>query len=67
MPIGCLGEHTYGKRKKLYYNALVRSAFDLDVDALRKLDSVPSRAMRIITGAMKSSPIKLNVINLPFS
>jgi ribonuclease HI len=50
---------------KLLYNALVRSILDYgtyflepcNIVGLRKLDLIQSKALRIISGAMKSSPI----------
>lgn len=50
---------------KLVYNALIRSVLDYgtfllepgNVAALKKLDNIQKKALRIITGAMKSSPI----------
>jgi ribonuclease HI len=50
---------------KLIYNALVRSILDYgtyflepcNLVGIKKLDGIQSKALRIITGAMKSSPI----------
>lgn len=50
---------------KLLYNALVRSVLDYgtfllepcSVAGLRKLDGIQSKSLRIISGAMKSSPL----------
>lgn len=50
---------------KLLYNALIRSVLDYATfllhpsskAAFRKLDGIQSKALRLITGAMKSSPI----------
>lgn len=50
---------------KLVYNALIRSVLDYgtfllqpgNIGSLKKLDIVQSKALRIITGSMKSSPI----------
>lgn len=50
---------------KLVYNALVRSVLDYcsyliepcNKEALRKLDSIQAKCLRIVIGAMKSSPI----------
>lgn len=50
---------------KLLYNSLIRSVIDYgsfflescSVVGLKKLDSIQSKALRIISGAMKSSPI----------
>lgn len=55
--------HPYNQ--KLLYNAMIRSNFDYGTFliepcnklALKKLDKLQSKALRIITGAMKSSPI----------
>ncbi|XP_059061881.1 uncharacterized protein LOC131854757 [Achroia grisella] len=57
------GAHPYSL--KLVYNAIIRSILDygtflLDPSngaGLRKLDAIQSKALRIITGAMKSSPV----------
>ncbi|KAL0895448.1 hypothetical protein ABMA27_011569 [Loxostege sticticalis] len=57
------GSHPYSM--KLLYNALIRNILDYgsfllepgNVTAFRKLDSIQSRALRLISGAMKSSPI----------
>lgn len=58
------GAHPYSQ--KLLYNALVRSHLDFGSiilepcckENLKRLDQVQSKALRIVTGAMKSSPIK---------
>ncbi|KAH9632723.1 hypothetical protein HF086_013095 [Spodoptera exigua] len=50
---------------KLLYNAIIRSILDYgtqflepcNVTGLRKLDAIQAKALRIVTGAMKSSPI----------
>lgn len=50
---------------KLVYNALIRSVLDYgsfllepcNLEAMKKLDTIQAKALRIITGAMKSSPI----------
>lgn len=50
---------------KLLYNTLIRSVLDYgtfllepaNVAGLKKLDSVQSKALRVVSGAMKSSPI----------
>ncbi|XP_048002590.1 uncharacterized protein LOC125239130 [Leguminivora glycinivorella] len=50
---------------RLLYNALIRSVLDYgtyllhpgNVKATQKLDSVQAKALRLVTGAMKSSPI----------
>ena len=57
------GAHPY--TLKLMYNAIVRSVIDYccfllepcNKEALRSLDSIQSKCLRIIIGAMKSSPI----------
>ena len=57
------GSHPY--TQKLLYNALIRSHLDYgsfllepcNKEALRSLDKIQSKCMRIIIGAMKSSPI----------
>ncbi|KAG6459582.1 hypothetical protein O3G_MSEX011460 [Manduca sexta] len=51
--------------QKLLYNAIIRSHFDYGAFllepcnkmAIRKLDKIQSKCLRIITGAMRSSPI----------
>ncbi|KAI8431675.1 hypothetical protein MSG28_016154 [Choristoneura fumiferana] len=58
------GSHPYSQ--KLLYNAIIRSHFDYGCFllepcsklALSKLDKIQARCLRIITGAMKSSPTK---------
>ncbi|CAK1547954.1 unnamed protein product [Leptosia nina] len=58
-----LGAHPYCM--KLVYNALIRSILDYgmfllesgNVTALKKLDQIQAKALRIMLGAMKSSPI----------
>lgn len=57
------GAHPFTMR--LLYNALIRSVLDYgtfllhpsNTSAAKKLDSVQSKALRLVTGAMKSSPI----------
>lgn len=57
------GAHPFTMR--LLYNALIRSVLDYgtfllhpgNTSAVKKLDSVQSKALRLVTGAMKSSPI----------
>jgi len=57
------GAHPYSL--KLVYNALVRSVLDYgtfllepcNITALKRLDKIQYKALRIITGAMKSSPV----------
>lgn len=57
------GAHPFSM--KLIYNALIRSVLDYgtfllepgNVSAFKKLDLIQSKALRIITGAMKTSPI----------
>ena len=57
------GAHPFSM--KLFYNALIRSILDFgtflleggSVMALKKLDAIQTKALRIITGAMRSSPI----------
>lgn len=57
------GAHPYSL--KLIYNAIIRSLMDYgtfllepgNVAAFKKLDNIQAKAMRIILGAMKSSPI----------
>lgn len=58
------GAHPYSQ--KLLYNALVRSHLDFgsiiiepcNKAELKKLDMVQSKALRMVTGAMKSSPVR---------
>ncbi|KAI8421923.1 hypothetical protein MSG28_009843 [Choristoneura fumiferana] len=58
------GSHPYSQ--KLLYNAIIRSHFDYGSFllepcsrlALSRLDRIQARCLRIITGAMKSSPTK---------
>lgn len=58
------GAHPYSQ--KLLYNAFIRSNLDFGTFvlepcnkfAMRRLESVQSKALRVVTGAMKSSPVK---------
>ncbi|KAI8430029.1 hypothetical protein MSG28_000473 [Choristoneura fumiferana] len=66
------GSHPYSQ--KLLYNAIIRSHFDYGSFllepcsklALAKLDRIQARCLRIITGAMKSSPTKALQIESKF-
>lgn len=57
------GAHPFSM--KLFYNALIRSVLDYgtfllesgSVMGIKKLDVIQSKALRIITGSMKSSPV----------
>lgn len=57
------GSHPFSQR--LLYNAIIRSHFDYasfliepcNKTSLKKIDDIQSKALRIIIGAMKSSPI----------
>jgi ribonuclease HI len=70
------GSHPYSQ--KLLYNAIVRSHFDYGSFvlepcsklALAKLDRIQARCLRIITGAMKSSPtnaLQVECMDPPYS
>lgn len=70
------GSHPYSQ--KLLYNALVRSHFDYgsfilepcNKLALSKLDRIQAKCLRIITGAMKSSPtnaLQVECVDPPYN
>jgi hypothetical protein len=69
------GAHPYSL--KLIYNALIRSVLDYGAfllepcnqSALKKLDGIQSKALRIVVGAMKSSPLnalRVECVDPPF-